>query len=274
MTALATPPISCYVRTLNEERNIGRCVEAALRIAAEVIVIDSGSTDRTIQIAEAAGAKVFRQNWLGNGFQKRFGEDQCRSDWLLDLDADEVVTEQLAQEIENLFAEGEPTTRIFALRLVTISPTGFRFENFGYRWSNKLYDRRVVRAPAHKAWDQFEVPTGVLIGHLKAPVDHYAYRDFAHLAEKQNRVSTVRANETTPPSRLSIAIRVFFGLPFYFGKHYFQRGLLRAGTEGFAIAGILAYGRWLRDVKRYERLKTEHNADKNKASPVQRSAIS
>ena len=70
---------------------IGDVVRAARAVAAEVIVVDSGSTDDTIAQAEAAGARVLRQEWLGNGKQKRIGEDACRHDWVLDLDADEII---------------------------------------------------------------------------------------------------------------------------------------------------------------------------------------
>jgi glycosyltransferase involved in cell wall biosynthesis len=261
MTEAAALPISCYIRTLNEEANIVRCVTAARLVAADVVVVDSGSKDRTVALAEQAGARVFHQPWLGNGLQKRFAEEQCRHDWLLDLDADEVVTPALADEIGKLFARGEPAEKIHALRLVIVSPSGLRFERFAIAWRNKLYDRRVVRQPAHKAWDQFEVPAGVSVGTIHGPLDHYAYRDLGHLMEKQNRVSGVRARETRLPSAWSVGARVVFGLPIYFLKHYVTRGFFRGGIEGFSIAGILAIGRWLRDVKRYEQLSARRDTD-------------
>ena len=250
-------PLSCYIRTLNEERNIERTLRAARLVTDDIVVVDSGSTDRTIPIAESLGARVVRQPWLGSGFQKRAGEDLCRNEWLLDIDADEVVTEALAAEIRALFAKGEPPNPIFAPPLVTISPGGIRFENSSIAYRNKLYDRRVVRAPAHKAWDQFELPSGVRPVRLTQPLDHYAYRDLGHLLEKQNRVSGVRAAETRLPPLWTVRLRVLFLFPFYFLKHYITRRYFLAGVEGFAVSMILAFGRWLRDVKRYERHRLE-----------------
>ncbi len=87
---------------------IGRAIAAARDAVAEVVVVDSGSTDATLAIAEAAGARVFRQEWLGNGRQKRFAEDQCRNDFVLDLDADEVVTPALAAEFAHCLPPGRP----------------------------------------------------------------------------------------------------------------------------------------------------------------------
>ena len=102
-------PVSCYIRTLNEERLLGKVIAAVREVVDEVVVVDSGSTDATVAIAEAAGARVVHQAWLGNGCQKRFAEDRCRHDFLLDLDADEVVSAELGAAIRALFAAGRPS---------------------------------------------------------------------------------------------------------------------------------------------------------------------
>lgn len=250
-------PISCYIRTLNEERNIVRCVEAARQVVDEVVVVDSGSTDGTIALAEAAGARVVKHAWHGFGFQKRIAEEACRNDWLLDLDADEVVTPALAAQIRAEFERGEPKYRVYAPRMVMVSPAGRRYESFANAWRNKLYDRRVVRQPEHKAWDQFKLPPGVWRGLLPGPLDHYAWRDLAHLMAKQNSGSSAMARDNELPGTFGIALRVLFGLPVYFFKAYVTRGYFKGGVEGFSVAGILAIGRWLRDVKRYERAKLQ-----------------
>ena len=233
---------------------IGRAIAAARDAAAEVVIVDSGSTDATLAIAEAAGARVFRQEWLGNGRQKRFAEDQCRNDFVLDLDADEIVTPDLAAEIRSLFAAGTPARSIYELKVVTVPPVGGQWPNFMVAHRRKLYNRRVVRAPDHKEWDQFDVPVGVPVGRLSGELLHHSYRDFAHIAEKLNRISTNRALKGRQSGRTVVALRVLFALPFYFIKHLVFRGLFRGGIYGFAIAGIAAHGRWLRDAKMYERL--------------------
>src|SRR5436190_9303132 len=151
-------PISCYVRTLNEARIIGRAIAAVRDVVDEIVIVDCGSTDATVTIAKDAGARVIHQDWLGLGCQKRFAEDQCRNDFLLDLDADEIVSPALAAEIRALFAAGLPPRSIYELKLVTVPPVGEPWSTAAIRYPRKLYDRRVVRAPDHKAWDQFKVP--------------------------------------------------------------------------------------------------------------------
>ena len=246
--------ISAYIRAKNEARMIARVIEAARAVADEVVVVDSGSTDGTAQIAEGAGARVIRRSWLGNGHQKRVGEEACRHDWLLDLDADEILTPELAAEIAALFANGEPLEKVFRTPLAIAPPVGPPWTSFGLAERFKLYDRRRFRAPAHAAWDQFEIPKGERVGRLKAPILHYAFADIGQLADKVNRNSTTRARELAPKPAPVLVLRIFFAFPLYFLKRYALDGLARGGVYGFAYAAISAYGRWLRDVKMYERL--------------------
>ena len=93
--------ISCFVITLNEEKNIRRCLES-LRWCNEVIIIDSGSTDRTLEIAREYTDKILHNKWNGFVAQKRFGLTACQNEWVLNLDADEEVSPELRQEIEEL----------------------------------------------------------------------------------------------------------------------------------------------------------------------------
>ena len=144
--------------------------------------------------------------------------------FLLDLDADEVVSPELAEEIRAPFGTGPPPRPIYELELVTVPPSGRPWHGFWLRAPQKLYDRRVVRVPDHKAWDQFEVPPGVQVGRLSGPLFHHSFRDLAHLVAKLNRASTVRATETRSAARLEVGLRVLFAFPVYFVKHYLQRG--------------------------------------------------
>ncbi len=252
-TETANPyPISCYIRTLNEERRIGEVIRAARQVADEVIVVDSGSKDGTLRIATAEHARIIHQPWLGNGYQKRVGEDAARHNWVLDLDADEVVTPELAEEIRALFAQG-PQYKMYRLKLITAPPFGEPWWNFKHAHRIKLYDKNHIRIPRHSAWDQFTLPRGASVGKLHQPLLHYAFRDIEHVMAKLNRVSSTRANHTQLKPLWAILPRIFFGLPVYFMKEYFLNGLILGGTYGFAYALAIAYGRWLRDVKMYER---------------------
>jgi len=247
------PAISAYIRTLNEERMIGDVVRAALAVAREVVVVDSGSSDKTVAIAREAGARVVEHEWLGNGCQKRYAEGVCRNNWLLDLDADEIVTPALAAEIATLFSNGEPPFFIYRTMLALAPPMGAPWRKFGLQTRHKLYDRRIVNAPAHKTWDQFKIPPGISVGRLSEPVLHYAFTGVAQYLGKLNRNSSVRAETLPLKPRGYLALRILFGLPLYFAKRYFLDQYFRGGVYGFALALMSGYGRWLRDVKMWER---------------------
>jgi glycosyltransferase involved in cell wall biosynthesis len=248
----AALPISAYIRTKNEERMIGEVIRAAQQVASEVAIVDSGSTDKTIDIAEELGARVVRAPWLGGGKQKRIGEDACTHDWLLDLDADEVITPELAGEIRALFANGEPPQPIYELMMATCPPVGEPWRDFNLVDRRKLYDRRVVRAPDHANYDQFKVPSGVTVARLRQPLLHYSFRDLSQLEDKFNRNSTARARNTPLKPFWIVVLRLLFAKPFYFLNQYVRRGLWRAGWYGFSVANIAAHGRWLRDAAMLE----------------------
>jgi glycosyltransferase involved in cell wall biosynthesis len=250
--AQTTAPISAYIRTRNEERMVGEVIRGAQQVAREVVVIDSGSTDKTIEIAEELGARVIRSPWLGGGKQKRLAEDACTFDWLLDLDADEIVTPELAEEIAALFAHGQPAVPVYELMMATCPPVGKPWRSFNLADRRKLYDRRVVRAPDHANYDQFKVPPGVRVERLRQPLLHYSFRDLSQLEDKFNRNSTARARDTKLKPLWLVQLRLLFGKPFYFMNQYLRRGLWRAGWYGFAVANIAAHGRWLRDAAMLE----------------------
>ena len=236
---------------------IGDVVRSAFLVAREVVIVDSGSTDRTTEIARQAGATIIEHEWTGNGHQKRIAEDACTHDWLLDLDADEIVTPALATEITTLFQNGEPTHKIYRTMLALVPPVGKPWLSFGLQSRHKLYDRRVVRAPAHYAWDQFEIPENISVGQLDQPILHHAFTGAAQFMDKLNRNSSVRANALAPKSRPYLMARILFGLPLYFAKKYFLQQYFRGGVYGFALALMSGYGRWLRDVKSWERIHAD-----------------
>lgn len=254
MNNITPVPLSCYIRTLNEARRIGSVVRKAIEVGAEVIVVDSGSTDGTQTIAEKAGARIIEKKWEGNGFQKRMGEDAASNDWMLDLDADEVLSPELQKEIRALFANGEPKPAIYALKLVTVPPVpkGAVWHKCNVAYRNKLYHKSIVRMPAHAAWDQFKVPENIKTKRLRGDLLHYSFRDIAQQMGKANHGSTVRSTEAKLKSKGFLTLRILFSFPFYFGKKYFKQQMFRAGIYGFIMAVVIASNRWLKDAKMYE----------------------
>ena len=246
-------PISCYIRTLNEERMIGEVISSAKKICNEVIIIDSLSIDKTKSISLSLGAKVYEQPWLGNGFQKRVGEDKSKNDWVLDIDADEIVSDDMASEIRKHFDNGQPNVDGFLTPIITVPPFGKPWHNFAKAFRVKLYNKKNIRIPAHKAWDQFK-HKNLSIRKLKNGLLHPSFTGIHMHSEKLNNYSTMLADLPIKKSFIEILIRVWFGFPVYFVHKFFIRGMFRAGTYGLALSMSSAFGRWLKDIKQYENI--------------------
>jgi glycosyltransferase involved in cell wall biosynthesis len=246
-------PFSVYIRTLNEQRCLGQVLEAVQGLTSDLVVVDSGSTDRTLEIAQEHGARVISQKWLGAGMQKRVGEDACRHDWVLDLDADEIVSEELANEIRQLFASGPPTCPIFQLKQTQVFISGYRNPRLGTRRRSKLYNRKQIRIPDHIAWDQFHIPKGMPHQVLNGPLWHYGYEGFGQLAIKQTGWMRKQALGMQRLSRPALTMRLLFGFPSQFIKKFFVQGYWRAGMEGLIMAAICAFSTWIKYAMLYER---------------------
>lgn len=254
-------PLSCYIRTKNEERMVEQIVRAALQVAREVVIVDSGSTDDTVTLARRAGAKVHHVDWMGNGYQKRAAEEFCTYAWKLDLDADEVVSEDLANEIKALFARGEPSRTVYSVPRVTAPPIGDPWWHTDRDHREKLYNSDYLRMPESAAWDQLDLPQGTPVGKLSQPLIHYSFSDIGFLLRKQERNMTQRAKAAPLKPLWQLRLRIMFGLPVYFLKRYLLKGLFLQGTYGFAFAMTVAQGRWLKDVKMYERHRLGHQQE-------------
>ena len=245
-------PISCYIRTLNEERMIGEVISSAKKICNEVIVIDSLSIDKTKSISLTLGAKVIDQPWLGNGFQKRVGEDEAKNDWILDIDADEIVTDDMALEIKELFNSSK-IHKFDALLtpIITSPPIGNIWYKFSRAWRVKLYNKKKVRIPAHKAWDQFKTKN-LRIYNLNSGLLHFSFTGIEMHLKKLNSYSSMLSKEQKLKPLYILKLRIWFALPIYFLQKFIGHGLFRAGTYGFSISISSAIGRWLKDVKQFE----------------------
>ena len=261
------PPISCYIRTLDEEARIGRTVRAALAVAREVVVVDSGSRDGTSAVAQAEGARVIEQAWLGSGHQKRVGEDACGHDWLLDLDADEVVTDALAEEIRTLFADGEPIGDVYRIPLRYVDPSGRVWRKASPRYRSKLYDRRQIRMPAHDVWDQFPTTRHLRVFRLRGDLLHYAFDGIGHLASKQQAHALRKAPHLNPKSGTALSAKVYAGLPWFFFRSYVLRGRWKEGRYGFMFAMIVSCNHWLRYALLSEQRPQSRNPARGPTSP-------
>lgn len=239
-------PISCFIIAQNEADRIGATIASVQDWVDEIIVIDSGSTDGTQATARAAGAKVIFNAWPGFGQQKRFGEEQCRNDWLLNLDADEVVTPALRRSIESVFENRIPARSVYGMAVKIVYPGWTRPRLIANdHYCLRLYDRRRVRFANSTLFDSV-APRKEKVGHLSGTIHHHSIRSLDDLARKCDERATYNALNSKHKSQIELGIRTFTEFPTHFLKYYVARGHFTGGWTGLGFAGITAYYRWQR----------------------------
>ena len=124
-------PISVFIITKNEEDRVARAIKSVIDWVDEVLVIDSGSTDNTVELAKTLGAKTSFHEWHGYGIQKRHGESLCKNDWIFNVDADEEVLPSLRDAITQLFKENRFPHAAYRVKRIIVPPTRKGYFTFG-----------------------------------------------------------------------------------------------------------------------------------------------
>jgi glycosyltransferase involved in cell wall biosynthesis len=241
--------LTATIVTLNEERNMARAIES-LHCADEVVVVDSGSTDRTREIAAGLGARVIEEPWRGYAEQKNFAAASAENDWILSIDADESITEELAAEI------------------LTLKNNGVRFDGYSFprlaqylgRWIRhggwypdrkvRLYDRRKAEWVGEYVHESVRVngTTGQLDGNLL----HYTCASLTEHLRTLDRYTSLAAREVVARKKAVTMRRLTVDPAWTFFRTYvLQRGFLD-GRQGLAIAWMAALYTFLKYAKACE----------------------
>jgi glycosyltransferase involved in cell wall biosynthesis len=236
--------VTCTLIVFNEVDRVRRAIESVAGIADEVIVVDSGSTDGTVELCESLGAKVIYNPWVGFGPQKRRAEDEASHDWILNLDADEWLSDALREELKTILSKPIPPTRSFLMRVRLVYPkrdTPAPFASF-HNYV-RLYNRTTTRFRDSLAHDV--VPATEDVVQVENDVHHRSFRDIAHVIIKTISYYQLQSVEK---KQLGFGkyFRLFFEFPFQFTKYYIFRRHIFGGLDGFVYSSALAMGRWAR----------------------------
>ena len=253
MSPKPVPGLSVFVIVRNEADRIGDTLKAVADLASEIVVVDSESTDDTVAIARALGARVVVQKWLGYGPQKRFAEDQCAGPWLLNLDADEFVPPKLADEIRALYASGEPRYLAYRVLIAEQYPDQPEPHRFAYGpVPVRLYHKSAGRYRDSTVHDRVVLNEGVSVGRLRGRIHHRSMRSLSHQIEKMNAYATMQAEDLLARGKRIGLWRLPFEMPLSFLRYYILRREFLHGFYGFTIATNAAFSRYLRAAKAIE----------------------
>lgn len=238
--------ISGLVITFNEEKNIGKCIDALFKVCDEVIVVDSLSKDKTVEIAKEKGAIVVEQSFLGDGPQRSHGLPYCKNDWILNLDADEFLDKDAEDFILNeKYLEGD-------------------YDAFSFRVKNYLADKLIDFSgwyPDHKVRffnKKTAHPSNSIVHQSiitqrqkKVPVHilHYGWESLEQIISKKNQYSTWHAQQL-----FDQGVRITFFKPFLNGTvafvrcYFFKKGVFN-GIDGMTIAMIQSFFSYMKYAK-------------------------
>ena len=239
-------PISCFIIAQDEADRITNTIESVIDIVDEVIVIDSGSTDGTQDLARQLGCKVFFNKWKGYGPQKRFGEDCAKNEWLLNLDADEYLSNEIKTEILQIFDDNNNHYNFFSMKVTPIYPNWKRPRIFSASHECvRLYNKRFGRFSNSPVHDSVETNNSKIF-YFKNHVYHNSVRSFKHLIEKEESYIQLQSKTLKDKNKIFLFLRIFVEFPLAFIKYYFIRRHFTGALTGLVTSLILAYYRWKR----------------------------
>jgi hypothetical protein len=196
-----------------------------------------------------------QNKWPGFGPQRFFGEALCAHDFIFSLDADEIVTPAMAQEIRAVFLAGTMAP-LMIVRKKVIFPGHARPPLFGFCHEQILiYDRRVARTGPNPNWDKLDYTTTQKPHMIRAPLWHHTFRDWNHAITKANYVAKLAADTQPQRNVFALGARLVFEFPYTFFKFYIIRRYMLGGIDGLIMAVVSAFGRFIRIAMMYEKAK-------------------
>lgn len=242
------PTLSVILITRNEEANLADCLASLEGIAQQIVVVDTSSTDLTLEIAKNHGALIAQPpDWPGFGPQKNRALDLATGEWVLSLDADERLTPALRSEI--LTAIKHPA-HIDCFAIPRLSWYCGRFIRHS-GWSPDYVDRLFRRGTARFSEDLVHerlIPQG-LVARLENPMLHYSFMNYSQVLQKIDRYSTASAEQAFAKGKTSSPLKAVLHGMWSFLRTYFLRAGFLDGTQGFALAISNGQGTYYRYIK-------------------------
>ena len=247
MNAAQRAPLSAVLITRNAAAVLDDCLQS-IAFADEIVVVDSASTDGTVEIAQRRGARVVQKEWLGFGLQKQFAVDQARHDWVLCMDADERVSVALAAPVSPVYRM--PRRNRFLGRWLS--------HGEGYPdWSPRLFNRLNAR------WSDDLVHEKVLYavtpGSLSGDLMHDSRDDLSSYLDRQNRYTTLAARQAYEKGRSASVFHLLFSPVVRFFKFYILRLGFLDGVPGLLHISIGCMNSYMKYAKLIELRKAEGN---------------
>jgi glycosyltransferase involved in cell wall biosynthesis len=240
------PKLSVTIITLNEADHIAAAIDSA-SWADEIIVVDAGSADATVDIALRKGVRVEHREWTGWIDQKNFAAGLAAHDWIFSLDADERITPALASEVRAVLATEPPLGGYRIPRVAFHLGRWIRTTDFYPDYQTRLYDRRRARWQGKYVHESVKVDGPA--GQLKSEIEHYSFSDLRDQIERINKYTTLAARQMHEAGRRAGTADLLVHPPAAFLRNYVLRRGFLDGSVGLTISLMNAYSVFLKFAK-------------------------
>ena len=226
-------PLTLAIITCNEEERISRAIASAGSVA-EVLVVDSGSTDKTVAVAKGMGSRVIHAEWPGYGPQKNRALEEATENWVLSIDADEAITPELLDSIQELFRQG-PKLKAYAFQRQNYwRGKRVRFGSYGPQWKTRLIQKGAGSWEGGILHETLETPETV--GRLDGMLDHWPYRDEEDFRETSTAYAELFAQKALAEGRRARWWDTLFRPILHFVKSGLLKGGFLEGRRGLQLA--------------------------------------
>ena len=231
--------ISVVIITKNEAHIIANTLQSLRPVTNDIVVVDSGSTDETVRICKQFNASVTETSWDGYGVNKNKGIAAAKNDWILSLDADEAIDEELQRSLQQLSLQNE--NEVFNLRYKNFFCNKWiRFGEWGFDTHIRLFNRKKVRWNDAGVHEELIFRDPVKVTMLKGNILHYTVNSLQEYAEKTNSYAMMNAKKYFAAGKRSNFFKQYISPVFAFLQHYIFRLGFLDGREGFIIAKTTA----------------------------------
>lgn len=249
--------LSAVIITLNEERNIGRCVQSLQGIADEIIVVDSFSNDATESICKSLGVKFVKHQWEGYVKQKQFANTLASNDLIFSIDADEAVSPELAESILKIKELGT-SKKVFSMnRLMNYCGKWIRHGGWYPEYKIRIFDRRFVGWTGGQVHETLSIPDDFEIIRIDGDLYHFSYYSEAEFCRQTEKFAHMSAEDAIAKGKKGTVLAAYFHCFWRFVRDYvFKTGFLD-GKTGFRISLINAKSVFLKRKLIAERNKSQ-----------------
>jgi len=240
--------ISATIIAFNEEENIERCLQSMQGVADEIIVVDSFSQDKTVEICENYGAKVFQHPFEGYGAQKNYAVSQAAYDLILSLDADEALSEPLKKSLLEA-KESEPFDAYKCNRINNFCGSWIKHGGWYPDRQLRFWNKNSGGWNNSKVHEKVDLKPGARLGHLEGNLLHYSYYSFAGYIRQMNKYSDLKADELIGRGKKANLFKLIFK-PFgkFLTNYFYKLGFLD-GYYGFVLAISAGYADFITQIK-------------------------